>query len=72
MPAGGAPGAAASTTASHTHTHTHTHTHNTHTHNTHTHRRFRPMKGTISGREERTLMKLLVDVNSDRVVGCHM
>jgi glutathione reductase (NADPH) len=30
------------------------------------------MKGTISGREERTLMKLIVDGNSDRVVGCHM
>lgn len=34
--------------------------------------KFRPMKGTISGREERTLMKLIVDVDSDRVVGCHM
>jgi len=34
--------------------------------------RFRPMKGTISGREERTLMKLLVDGDSDRVVGCHI
>ncbi|KIZ00026.1 glutathione reductase (NADPH) [Monoraphidium neglectum] len=30
------------------------------------------MKGTISGREERTLMKLLVHADSDRVVGCHM
>lgn len=30
------------------------------------------MKGTISGREERTLMKLIVDADSDRVVGCHM
>jgi hypothetical protein len=30
------------------------------------------MKGTISGREERTLMKLIVDGASDRVVGCHM
>lgn len=34
--------------------------------------KFRPMKGTISGREERTLMKLIVDGDSDRVVGCHM
>lgn len=30
------------------------------------------MKGTISGRDEKTLMKLLVDATSDRVVGCHM
>lgn len=30
------------------------------------------MKGTISGREERTLMKLIVAADSDRVVGCHM
>ena len=34
--------------------------------------RFRPMKNTLSGRPERTLMKLLVDARSDRVVGCHM
>ncbi|MFV0297088.1 MAG: glutathione-disulfide reductase [Hyphomicrobiaceae bacterium] len=34
--------------------------------------RFRPMKGTISGREERVLMKLIVDQKSQRVVGCHM
>ncbi|HYE52244.1 MAG TPA: FAD-dependent oxidoreductase, partial [Azospirillaceae bacterium] len=33
---------------------------------------FRPMKHTLSGREERTLMKLIVDRASDRVVGCHM
>lgn len=33
---------------------------------------FRPMRNTISGNEGRTLMKLLVDVQSDRVVGCHM
>ena len=33
---------------------------------------FRHMKHTISGLEERTFMKLLVDVESDRVVGCHM
>jgi glutathione reductase (NADPH) len=34
--------------------------------------RFKPMKNTLSGREERTLMKLIVDPRSDRVVGCHM
>ncbi|HZT51974.1 MAG TPA: glutathione-disulfide reductase, partial [Stellaceae bacterium] len=34
--------------------------------------RFRPMKHTLSGREERTMMKLVVDRASDRVVGCHM
>ena len=34
--------------------------------------RFRPMKHTISGREERTMMKLVVDRESDRVLGCHM
>jgi glutathione reductase (NADPH) len=33
---------------------------------------FRPMKHTLSGRDERTLMKLLVDAGSDRVVGCHI
>jgi glutathione reductase (NADPH) len=34
--------------------------------------RFRPMKHTLSGREERTLMKLVVDAASQRVVGAHM
>ena len=34
--------------------------------------RFKPMKNTLSGREERTLMKLVVDAQSDRVLGCHM
>jgi glutathione reductase (NADPH) len=34
--------------------------------------RFKPMKNTLSGREERTLMKLIVDPRSDRVLGCHM
>ncbi len=34
--------------------------------------RFRPMKNTLSGRDERTFMKLVVDAKSDRVVGCHM
>jgi glutathione reductase (NADPH) len=33
---------------------------------------FRPMKHTLSGREERTMMKLVVDRRSDRVLGCHM
>ena len=33
---------------------------------------FRPMKHTLSGREERTMMKLVVDRASDRVLGCHM
>ena len=31
--------------------------------------RFRPMKNTLSGRDERTLMKIIVDAASDRVVG---
>ena len=34
--------------------------------------RFKPMKNTLSGRAERTLMKLVVDARSDRVLGCHM
>jgi len=34
--------------------------------------RFRPLKHTLSGRDEQTLMKLVVDRASDRVVGCHM
>ena len=34
--------------------------------------RFKPMKNTLSGREERTVMKLVVDARTDRVVGCHM
>jgi glutathione reductase (NADPH) len=33
---------------------------------------FRPMRATVSGREERILMKLVVDAKSDRVVGAHM
>ncbi|MGU9962315.1 MAG: glutathione-disulfide reductase [Candidatus Puniceispirillales bacterium WSBS_2018_MAG_OTU23] len=33
---------------------------------------FRAMKNTISGRCEKTLMKLIVDTNSDRVIGAHM
>ena len=34
--------------------------------------RFRPMKYTLSGRQERTLVKLVVDRDSDRVLGAHM
>jgi glutathione reductase (NADPH) len=34
--------------------------------------RFRPLKHTLSGRDEQTMMKLLVDRASDRVVGCHL
>ena len=34
--------------------------------------RFRPMKYTLSGRQERTMMKLVVDRKTDRVLGCHM
>jgi len=33
---------------------------------------FRPLKYTLSGRNERTLMKLVVDADSQRVVGAHM
>src|SRR5271156_2060865 len=33
---------------------------------------FRPMKATMSGRDTRVLMKLVVDGTSDRVVGCHI
>jgi glutathione reductase (NADPH) len=34
--------------------------------------RFRPMKHTLSGRDERMMMKLIVDAASNRVVGCHV
>ncbi|VCU70397.1 Glutathione amide reductase [Pigmentiphaga humi] len=34
--------------------------------------RFRPMKNTLSGRDEQTMMKLVVDDATDKVVGCHM
>ncbi len=34
--------------------------------------RFRPMKHTLSGRDEQTFMKLVVDADTDRVLGCHM
>jgi len=33
---------------------------------------FRPMKATLSGRNTRSFMKLLVDGITDRVVGCHI
>ena len=33
---------------------------------------FRPLKHTLSGRQERTLMKLIVEREGARVVGCHM
>jgi glutathione reductase (NADPH) len=33
---------------------------------------FRPMKATLSGRDTRVLMKLVVDATTDRVVGCHI
>ena len=33
---------------------------------------FRPLKHTLSGRDERTFMKLVVEPKSDRVLGCHM
>lgn len=34
--------------------------------------RFRPMKAVLAGRDERMLMKLVVDADSGRVVGCHI
>ena len=30
------------------------------------------MRNTLSGREERTFMKMLVHIDTDRVIGCHM
>jgi glutathione reductase (NADPH) len=33
---------------------------------------FTPMKHTLTGRKQKTFMKLLVDAESDRVVGAHM
>jgi glutathione reductase (NADPH) len=33
---------------------------------------FRPIKATMSGRDTRVLMKLLVDSQTDRVLGCHI
>lgn len=34
--------------------------------------KFKPMKATLSGRPERTLMKMIVHVETDAVVGIHM
>jgi glutathione reductase (NADPH) len=34
--------------------------------------RFRPMKYTLAGRDERMLMKLVVDTASQKIVGCHV
>ena len=33
---------------------------------------FRALKHTLSGRDEKTFMKIIVDPKSDRVIGCHM
>ncbi len=33
---------------------------------------FRPLKHTLSGRDERSLMKLVVDAETDKVLGCHI
>ncbi len=34
--------------------------------------KFRAMKHTLSGRDEKTMMKLIVDAATDKVVGCHI
>ena len=34
--------------------------------------RFRPMRVILTGRDERTMMKLIVDRESQRVIGCHV
>ncbi len=34
--------------------------------------RFRPLKNTVSHRDERAVFKLIVDSKSDRVLGCHL
>jgi glutathione reductase (NADPH) len=33
---------------------------------------FKPIKATMSGRDTRVLMKLVIDATTDRVVGCHI
>lgn len=33
---------------------------------------FKPLKHTLTGRDERTMMKIVVDHATDRVLGCHM
>lgn len=34
--------------------------------------KFRPLKNTIGGSDERVFMKLVVDTETDRVIGCHV
>ena len=34
--------------------------------------KFRPMKHTLSGRDEKMLMKMIVDADTDKVVGLHL
>ncbi len=34
--------------------------------------RFRPMRNTMSGRDERTLMKLIVNPKDQKILGCHI
>jgi glutathione reductase (NADPH) len=34
--------------------------------------RFRPLRDTLAGGEERSMMKLVVDADTDRIVGCHI
>jgi glutathione reductase (NADPH) len=34
--------------------------------------RFRPLKHTMTGRDERAVFKMIVDAKSDRVLGCHI
>ena len=36
------------------------------------HTRFRPMYYTLTGKQEKTMMKLVVDSNTDKVLGAHM
>ncbi|MTI16739.1 glutathione-disulfide reductase [Rhodobacteraceae bacterium RKSG542] len=33
---------------------------------------FRPMKNTLSGRDEKTMMKIIVDADSDKILGIHL
>jgi glutathione reductase (NADPH) len=33
---------------------------------------FKPLKHTLSGRDERSMMKLVVDAKTDKVLGCHI
>ncbi|HSZ11624.1 MAG TPA: glutathione-disulfide reductase, partial [Rhizomicrobium sp.] len=33
---------------------------------------FRPLKHTLSGRDERALFKMIVDAKNNRVLGCHI